>query len=108
GAQTPVLRGMSAVTEHTAPSSFPTDPTEPQERGLTDSAAVRERDEAGTRRPSGPAKGDAGRGSALVVTGSLLAGLVAALGLVLGPFAGDREAVITGAFLLGFAVGWAL
>jgi pimeloyl-ACP methyl ester carboxylesterase len=99
---------MSAVTQHTAPSSFPTDPTEPQERGLTDSAAVRERDEAGTRRPSGPAKGHTGRRSALVVAGSLLAGLVAALALVLGPFAGDREAVITGAFLLGFAVGWAL
>ena len=25
-----------------------------------------------------------------------------------GPFAGDREPVITGAFLLGFACGWAL
>jgi pimeloyl-ACP methyl ester carboxylesterase len=99
---------MSAVTQHTAPSSFPTDPTEPQERDLTDSAAVRERDEAGTRRPSGPAEGHTGRRSALVVAASLLAGLVAALALVLGPFAGDREAVITGAFLLGFAVGWAL
>jgi len=96
------------VTEHTALSSFPTDPTEPRERDLTDPVAVRKRDEAGTRRPSDPAKGDAGRRSALVVAASLLAGLVAALALVLGPFAGDREAVITGAFLLGFAVGWAL
>ena len=44
----------------------------------------------------------------MVVAGSLLAGLVAALALVAGPFAGGREAVITGAILLGFAVGWAL
>ena len=33
---------------------------------------------------------------------------VAALALVAGPFAGGREPVITGAILLGFAVGWAL
>src|SRR3954463_12543126 len=38
----------------------------------------------------------------------MLAGLVAAVALVLGPFAGGREAVITGAILLGFAVGWTL
>jgi hypothetical protein len=44
----------------------------------------------------------------LIVAGSLLAGLVAAIALVLGPFAGDREAVITGAILLGFAIGWTL
>jgi pimeloyl-ACP methyl ester carboxylesterase len=44
----------------------------------------------------------------MVVAVSLLAGLVAALALVAIPFAGDREAAITGAILLGFAFGWAL
>lgn len=43
-----------------------------------------------------------------VLAGSLLAGLAAAATLVAGPFAGARESVITGALLLGFAVGWAL
>jgi pimeloyl-ACP methyl ester carboxylesterase len=57
------------------------------------------------RRPGGR---QAQRRSAMVVAGSLLAGLVAALALVAGPFAGGRESVITGALLLGFAVGWAL
>jgi len=46
--------------------------------------------------------------SAMVLAGSLLAGLVAAIVLVLGPFAGRGEAVITGAIMLGFGVGWAL
>ena len=49
-----------------------------------------------------------GRRSAAIMAGSLLAGLAAAAALVAGPFAGDREPVITGALLLGFAVGWAL
>jgi hypothetical protein len=48
------------------------------------------------------------RRSGLIVAASLLAGLLAALVLVIGPFGGRREPVITGAFLLGFAVGWAL
>jgi pimeloyl-ACP methyl ester carboxylesterase len=45
---------------------------------------------------------------ALSVGLSLLAGLLAAVALVAGPFAGSRESVITGALLLGFASGWAL
>jgi pimeloyl-ACP methyl ester carboxylesterase len=45
---------------------------------------------------------------AAILAGSLLAGLAAAATLVAGPFAGDREPIITGALLLGFAVGWAL
>jgi pimeloyl-ACP methyl ester carboxylesterase len=45
---------------------------------------------------------------AVVVAGSLLAGLAAAVALVAGPLAGGREAVITGGLLLGFAAGWAL
>ncbi len=65
---------------------------------------VRDPGEVGTGRASRLA----GRRPALIVAGSLLAGLVAATALVLGPFAGAREAVITGALLLGFAVGWAL
>src|SRR3954468_19330806 len=69
------------------------------------------------------------RRPAVVVAGSLIAGLAAAVGLVVGPLAGGRgavitggvlaglpprrgagggEAVITGGLLLGFAAGWAL
>ena len=48
------------------------------------------------------------RRPALVVAGSLSAGLAAAVALVAGPLAGGREAVITGGLLLGFAMGWAL
>ena len=44
----------------------------------------------------------------LVVAGSLLSGLVAAIALVVGPLRGSQEHVITGAVLLGFAFGWAL
>jgi pimeloyl-ACP methyl ester carboxylesterase len=43
-----------------------------------------------------------------VVTGCLAAGLVMALGLVLGPFGGAQEHVITGTVLLAFASSWAL
>jgi len=43
----------------------------------------------------------------LVVAGSLLGGLVAAIALVVGPLRGSQEHVITGAVLLGFAFGWA-
>ena len=45
---------------------------------------------------------------ALAVVGSMLAGLAAALVLVLVVFAGGTEPVITGAALLGFGSGWAL
>jgi pimeloyl-ACP methyl ester carboxylesterase len=48
------------------------------------------------------------RRAAVVVAGSLLAGLASAVALVVGPLAGSREAVITGGLLLGFAAGWAL
>jgi predicted esterase len=44
----------------------------------------------------------------MIVAASLLAGLLSALALVAGPFADGSEARITGALLLGFAVGWAL
>ncbi len=43
-----------------------------------------------------------------IVAGSLMAGFVAALVLVLGPFAGAPENVISGTMLLAFAGGWAL
>ena len=43
-----------------------------------------------------------------IVIGSLIAGLLLALALVLGPLAGAQEHVITGAVLLAFASGWAL
>src|SRR3954469_11841124 len=48
------------------------------------------------------------RRPAVVVAGSLIAGLAAAVALVAGPLAGGGEAVITGGLLLGFAAGWAL
>jgi hypothetical protein len=44
----------------------------------------------------------------LIVAGSLAAGLVAALILVAAPFIAAEENVLTGAVLLGFAIGWAL
>jgi pimeloyl-ACP methyl ester carboxylesterase len=55
-----------------------------------------------------PAERHGRRRPAMVVAGSLLAGMVAAVALVTGVFAGGREPAITGALLLGFAVGWAL
>lgn len=48
------------------------------------------------------------RTAARVVAGSLLGGAAAAAALVAAPFAGGGEATITGAILLGFAIGWAL
>src|SRR4051794_31965302 len=48
------------------------------------------------------------RRAAMVVAGSLVAGLAAAVALITGPLAGGREAVVTGGLLLGFAAGWAL
>src|SRR2546430_3369416 len=44
----------------------------------------------------------------LIVTGSMFAGLVVALALVVRPFGGAQEHVIMGAALLGWALGWAL
>jgi pimeloyl-ACP methyl ester carboxylesterase len=44
----------------------------------------------------------------LIIAGSLLTGLIAALILVLGPFGGAQETVISGTALLAFALGWAL
>ena len=52
---------------------------------------------------SAPPKGHIGR----IVAGSLIAGLVAAIALVVGPFAGAQEHVITGSVLLAFAAAWA-
>jgi pimeloyl-ACP methyl ester carboxylesterase len=44
----------------------------------------------------------------LIVAGSLIAGFVVALGLVLGPFGGAQEHLIMGTALLGWALGWVL
>jgi pimeloyl-ACP methyl ester carboxylesterase len=43
-----------------------------------------------------------------IVAGCLITGLIAAIVLVVGPFAGAQEHVITGTVLLAFAFGWAL
>ncbi len=48
------------------------------------------------------------RTSAKLVAGSLLGGVASAIALVAVPFADGGEATITGAILLGFAIGWAL
>src|SRR4051812_11771126 len=50
-----------------------------------------------------PTRGHIGR----IVAGSLIGGLVAAIVLVTGPFAGAQEHVITGSVLLTFAAAWA-
>jgi pimeloyl-ACP methyl ester carboxylesterase len=52
---------------------------------------------------SAPTGGPIGR----IVAGSLIAGLVAAIALVVGPFAGAEEHVITGSVLLAFTAAWA-
>ncbi len=44
----------------------------------------------------------------LIVAGSLIAGFVVAIGLVVGPFGGAEENVIMGTALIGWACGWAL
>src|SRR5690348_3261107 len=44
----------------------------------------------------------------LIVAGSVLAGLLVSLLLVIGPFGGAQEHVIMGTALLGWALGWAL
>src|SRR4051794_34481093 len=63
---------------------------------------------AATTSPQPAAEPSPRRRPRVVVAGSLLAGLAAAVALVAGPLAGGREAVITGGLLLGFAAGWAL
>jgi pimeloyl-ACP methyl ester carboxylesterase len=45
---------------------------------------------------------------ALVIAGSVLAGLALAIILAIGPASGAPEHVITGSVLLGFGLGWAL
>jgi pimeloyl-ACP methyl ester carboxylesterase len=45
---------------------------------------------------------------AKVVAGSLIGGIISAVTLVALPFAGGSEATVTGAILIGFAIGWAL
>src|SRR5439155_22843459 len=43
-----------------------------------------------------------------IVAGTLVSGLVGAIVLVAGPFAGAREHVIAGSVLLAFALAWAM
>jgi pimeloyl-ACP methyl ester carboxylesterase len=43
-----------------------------------------------------------------IVAGTLIGGLVGAIALVVGPFAGAQEHVITGSVLLAFATAWAI
>jgi pimeloyl-ACP methyl ester carboxylesterase len=57
-----------------------------------------------------PARSDHRRGGHIgwIVAGSLVSGLVVALLLVAAPFIPAEEAVVTGAVLCGFAIGWAM
>ena len=55
-------------------------------------------------REASPREGHIGR----VVAGSIMGGLTAAITLVVGPFAGAKEHVITGTVLLAFALAWAM
>lgn len=55
-----------------------------------------------------PIQPPAARTSDKAVAGSLLGGLASAAALIAGPFAGSGEATMTGAILLGSAIGWAL
>jgi pimeloyl-ACP methyl ester carboxylesterase len=61
-------------------------------------------DPNGASGPASRSKGHIG----WVVVGSLTAGLVTALALVVAPFIPAEESGVTGAALCGFAVGWAL
>jgi pimeloyl-ACP methyl ester carboxylesterase len=90
-----------AAIEH--PSGHPTDSAASiaRDAGVGVGAPPR----SGRRRD---ADGHPERRPAIIVGGSLLAGLVTAFALVAVPFAGERESTITGAILLGFAFGWAL
>jgi len=51
-----------------------------------------------------PTEGHIGR----IVAGSMIGGLVGAMALVVGPFAGAPEHVITGSVLLVFSIAWAM
>ena len=62
-----------------------------------DSVATRDRPDAASRRHIG-----------WIVAGSLTTGLVAGLLLAAAPFIEPEERDVTGALLLGFAIGWAL
>src|SRR3954453_4082403 len=70
--------------------------------------AVADPNEVAMPSPAPAAEPSPRRRPAVVVAGSLLAGLAAAVALVPGPLAGGREPAITGGLLLGFAAGWAL
>lgn len=61
-------------------------------------------------RPPQPATADRATTGpmARVVVASLTSGLLVALALMLGVFAGGREHAVTGGALLGFSAGWAL
>src|SRR3712207_5539413 len=66
--------------------------------------AVRPRDVDRSQRDQHPSRTVIGR----IVAGSMAAGLVVAVALVVAPFVPARAEVLTGVVLLGFAVGWTL
>ena len=62
-----------------------------------------------TPAPQGPASAPSRHAHVgWVVAGSLATGLVAALLLPFAPFIAAEESAITGAVLIGFALGWAM
>src|SRR6478609_7052977 len=78
-----------------------------QDRATTDPSSVSTVDTAGDTQgqpvDATPAKGHIGR----IVAGSIVGGLIGAIAIVVGPFAGAREHVVTGSVLLVWAAAWA-
>src|SRR5918994_2779836 len=86
---TPAVHGIESIV--------PTTPTTPAPTPKDD----------GQDRPSRPDPGPRGH-IGWIVAGSLATGLVAALLLVAAPFIPAEESAVTGAVLVGFALGWAM
>jgi pimeloyl-ACP methyl ester carboxylesterase len=83
---------------HTRPDNGPTNRLDEVDTDASDAVEV----------PVGSRSTSRGGHIGRVVAGSLISGLVAAVVLVAGPFAGAKEHVITGSVLLAFALAWAM
>jgi Serine aminopeptidase, S33 len=103
GRQSHNTKGLEAMkSTHDLPTRREVDPA-------TDQAPVR----SGVSAPVGPPDESHATSAAVghvdrIVVGSVIAGLVVAIALVVGPFAGSREHVITGSVLVTFAFAWAM
>ena len=91
------------MNEHAAPSLGELEMT-----GLMQPEAVRDQDEVSCGGLPGRPNATRGAGRRWSSRARCSPASSPRSALVAGPFAGGREPVITGAILLGFAVGWAL